>query len=259
MVPGSVLPGATGSHSCVHRRSFLDGPARTTYPAGIRILRTKLLMLLLCSDDSAVLQRWQEAVAIVSGLSGNPSGFAELERYLFQNPEALVLLDLRLRGLHDGDGVEALVAVHPSVKLLTFSPACDDREGVGLIRLGVAAYLPLESVTETVARAIGTVASGEFWMSRRLLRLTLESWRADHLRDEHAPPAERLVVLTHRQQEVALMVCKGLTNKQIAQRLGITEGTVKAHLTAIFERTKTRSRTELVLHMRADVQPASRC
>jgi len=214
-------------------------------------------MLLLCSDEADILQRWHDAVAIVSGLSVDILRFTELNRSLPQNPEALVLLDLRLPGLHEGDGVEALIATHHSARLLMFSRECDDREGVKFVRLGVRAYLPLDSIAETVARAIRTVLAGELWASRRLLRLTIESCREDHLLGDPTCSDVRLSALTHRQQEVSIMVSKGLTNKQIAQRLGLTEATVKAHLSAIFERTKTRTRTELALYMRDGLDHAS--
>jgi RNA polymerase sigma factor (sigma-70 family) len=59
--------------------------------------------------------------------------------------------------------------------------------------------------------------------------------------------AERLAALSGRQQQVATLVCGGLSNKKIAKQLGVSEGTVKAHLHAIYDKLHVQSRTDLIV------------
>jgi DNA-binding NarL/FixJ family response regulator len=58
---------------------------------------------------------------------------------------------------------------------------------------------------------------------------------------------ERLTTLTERQRQVAMLACQGLSNRQIAEKLGVAEGTVKIHLNAIYEKLDVRSRTALMV------------
>ena len=62
--------------------------------------------------------------------------------------------------------------------------------------------------------------------------------------------AERLAALTEREQQVATLACGGLSNKKIAEQMGLTEGTVKAHLHAIYDKLHVQSRTELIIASR---------
>lgn len=60
----------------------------------------------------------------------------------------------------------------------------------------------------------------------------------------------RRVALTHREQEVATLVCSGLSNKTVAQRLRVSEGTIKIHLHAVFQKLGIKSRSELIVASR---------
>jgi two-component system nitrate/nitrite response regulator NarL len=64
---------------------------------------------------------------------------------------------------------------------------------------------------------------------------------------DFAQNQQRFAVLTNRQQQVATLVCDGLSNKLIARKLGLTEGTVKIHLVAIYKKLDVSSRTELMI------------
>jgi DNA-binding NarL/FixJ family response regulator len=67
--------------------------------------------------------------------------------------------------------------------------------------------------------------------------------------------AARLAALSGRQQQVATLVSRGLSNKTIAEKLGVTEGTVKAHLHAIYDKLHVQSRTEIIIASRIIQSP----
>src|SRR5439155_25689548 len=92
---------------------------------------------------------------------------------------------------------------------------------------------------------------GELWASRALIaRLVAELSARHRLREPalgHGAGAERLTALTEREREIALLVGGGAANKEIAAHLGVTERTVKAHLTAIFRKIGVNDRLRLAL------------
>jgi DNA-binding NarL/FixJ family response regulator len=207
---------------------------------------------MICSDDASLRERWRKAVGSVTRLLVRE--VASLKGLIARLPrkgKVLVLLDLRLPGLDDGDGIEALLAANPSAWTLAMSPAPSDQEGMALIHLGVRGYLPMDAPEQSIAEAVRVLLAGEIWFSRHLLSLAIyECFDSPH-RWHRVPPDVRALGLTPRQQVVALLVADGLSNKEIAQQLEVNEGTVKAHLSAIFERARVHNRTSLARLMNA--------
>jgi DNA-binding NarL/FixJ family response regulator len=206
-------------------------------------------MILVTTNDPERLEVWREAARRVSDDILEVKTFEQLRGRLASVPDALVLLDLELPSLHDGDGVEALMAEFHNARLLAFTPGCSDAEGELLVRIGVQAYLPMDAGYEHIKNALTSVGKGELWLTRHLMEYIVKHDQKTAALRRNANEDSILAGLTPRQQEVALMVTQGLTNKAIAQHLGISERTVKAHLTAIFERTSLQSRTELALSL----------
>jgi DNA-binding NarL/FixJ family response regulator len=208
--------------------------------------------IVICSDDGELMDRWRRAVRSVSGLLVQEAASRkELLTRLPQAARAVVLLDLRLPGLHDGDGIEAVLATNASIWTLAISPAPSDEEGMDLIHLGVRGYLPLDASDRLIAEAVGALLAGDVFFSRHLASLAIyECFDLPH-RWHRIPAGVRALRLTPRQQVVALLVADGLSNKEIAQELEVNEGTVKAHLSAIFKRAGVRNRTSLARLMNA--------
>jgi DNA-binding NarL/FixJ family response regulator len=202
--------------------------------------------IVICSDDAGLRERWYKAVGNVTDLVVWEAATTKaLCAYLPKAAKVLVLLDLRLPGLGDGDGIEALLAVNPFLLTLALSPAPSDKEGMDLIHIGARGYLPLDASEESVAEAVRVLLAGDCWFSRHLLSLAIyECFDSTH-RWHRIPADVRALGLTPRQQVVALLVADGLSNKEIAQQLEVNEGTVKAHISAIFERAGVHNRTAL--------------
>jgi DNA-binding NarL/FixJ family response regulator len=152
----------------------------------------------------------------------------------------LVLLDLDMPGSHGLIGLATLRAEHPAVAVSMVS-AHDD---VGTIRralaCGAAGYISKRAGFDELAEALRAV-------------LDCRSWLPPHVRDtidvstpdpQDRALATRLASLSPQQMRVLALVAEGLLNKQIADRLGVQERTVKAHLTSIFERLGVRNRTQ---------------
>ena len=152
----------------------------------------------------------------------------------------LVLLDLHMPGNHGLAGLAAVRAQYPGVAVIVVSANDDPRVVRRALDHGAAGYLPKSSGLDELRDAIRCVLACQTWLPAAL--------RASVSRAQSSPGdsalASRLARLSPQQFRVLTLVAEGLLNKQIADRLDVQERTVKAHLSAIFERLNVRNRTQ---------------
>jgi DNA-binding NarL/FixJ family response regulator len=193
----------------------------------------------LLVDDHAVLRSGLEQL-----LSGEPDlevvgtaadGAAALEEVRRTRPD-VVLMDLQMPGTDGVSATRQIVAEGgPDVLVLTsFSDA--DRI-VAALDAGAVGYLLKDADPDDIIEGVRAVARGESPLHPRAARQLLGA--------RHAAATE--VDLTPRENEVLVLVRQGLANKQIARRLGISERTVKAHLTSVFASIGVVDRTQAAL------------
>jgi DNA-binding NarL/FixJ family response regulator len=147
----------------------------------------------------------------------------------------LVLLDLHMPGSQGLSGLAALRGQYPGVAVLVVS-GHDDR----VLNHGAAGFIPKSSSPAEIGQAIRTVLDCGSWLPPAWAQ-TIESLPSD---PADTDLAARLARLTEQQYRVLVLLGEGLLNKQIADRLSIQERTVKAHVTAIFEKLGVRNRTQ---------------
>lgn len=152
----------------------------------------------------------------------------------------LVLLDLHMPGNHGLAGLAAVRAQYPGVAVVVVSANDDPRIIRRALDHGAAGYLPKSSGLDELREAIRSVLACEQWLPAALRAPVSRERSSAH----DADLAARLASLSPQQFRVLVLVAEGLLNKQIADRLDVQERTVKAHLTAIFERLGVRNRTQ---------------
>lgn len=152
----------------------------------------------------------------------------------------LVLLDLHMPGNHGLAGLAAIRAQHPAVAVVVVSANDDPRVVRRALDHGAAGYLPKSAGLDELRDAIRAVLACEQWLPTTL-RGAVARTQSD---SGDADLAARLASLSPQQFRVLTLVAQGLLNKQIADRLDVQERTVKAHLSAIFERLGVRNRTQ---------------
>jgi DNA-binding NarL/FixJ family response regulator len=153
-----------------------------------------------------------------------------------RNPD-VVLMDLEMPVL---DGIEAtkrIRATQPDVAVVVLTSFSDRERILSALDAGAAGYLLKDAEPDALARAIEAAARGEAPLDPKAARELLSVRRAPG-------PAE---ALSDREREVLELVAQGLPNKLIAQRLGISEKTVKAHLTSVFRQIGVTDRTQAAL------------
>ncbi len=158
----------------------------------------------------------------------------------------LVLLDLHLP---DSRGLTGLVAVRgqfPAVAVLVISAQDDPRIVRRTLNYGASGFVPKSAPPQEIAAAIRAVLDCGEWVPPRLAVAVAEA-TTDPV---DAELAARLSALTEQQFRVLSLLAQGLLNKQIADRLAIQERTVKAHVSAIFEKLGVRNRTQAGVMLR---------
>jgi DNA-binding NarL/FixJ family response regulator len=174
----------------------------------------------------------------VVGVAADGGEAVELVR---EHRPDVVLMDLQMPGV---DGVEAtrtIVEEGLGTEVLVLTSFSDHARILAAIDAGAVGYLLKDAEPADLISGVRAVARGESPLDPRAARHLLRP-RGDASTDAAEP-----VDLSPRETQVLRLVVEGLLNKQIAQRLGISERTVKAHLTSIFQRTGVADRTQAAL------------
>ena len=178
--------------------------------------------------------------------------FPSLMERLADRPEcALVLVDWELRAMRRFEGIARLRAVNPLVPLLVLGASENVLDIKNAFRLSVSGYVPRSSSAAVLCGAVAVVLAGGIFVPSQvlgeLLDGTLRRGRDDNGDSRTGRSDASIEGLTARQSQVVGELTTGKSNKRIARALGITEGTVKLHLAAIYRALKVRNRTEAVL------------
>lgn len=206
-------------------------------------------LVLVASPIAGVRGQWTEALQDKFPVY-EVAERSSLERSTANMKPAILLLDLALPGLGGVEGVAAIQRLSPltSVFLLTSTP--NDREGLAALKAGARGYCGMELDAMLLRKAVTVVLKGEIWVARNVYAPLLEELTSlTERRHKEFPPNldTRLDRLTPREREIAQLIGGGASNKEIANRLNITEATVKAHLTAIFRKLGLSDRLGLAL------------
>jgi len=129
----------------------------------------------------------------------------------------------------------------------------DDGWALQALKSGARGILGKSATVETLLKAVRVVHEGEVWASKRVLTLTVEELAARRLSPQVEPSIKSR--LSQREQEIVRLIASGLSNKEVANRLAITEATVKAHLTHIFQKLMLRGRGQLAALYHQSLMP----
>ena len=149
----------------------------------------------------------------------------------------LVLMDMSMPKMTGIEATKQVLAAKPDTKVIMLTSFSDHAGIVGALEAGAIGYLLKDAEPEDIIKAIRDAAAGGVPLSPRAARALLPG----------AGRSRTGADLTAREQEVLALVAEGLPNKSIARRLGISEKTVKAHLTRVFNAIGVADRTSAAL------------
>ncbi len=157
----------------------------------------------------------------------------------------VLVLDLRMPGLGGLEVLKTLADERCECKAVLLTATISDDDVVEAMRLGAQGVVLKEALPETLLECVRRVFRGERWIDHETLSRALG--RA--MRRETAM-REASETLTPREIEIVRMIAQGLRNRAIAERLSISEGTVKIHLHNVYEKLQLDGRLELMLYAR---------
>ncbi|MGH9842145.1 MAG: response regulator [Blastocatellia bacterium] len=160
----------------------------------------------------------------------------------------VIILDLDLGRSSGLDTLPQLLASAPRARVLVLTGVYDREAHARAVELGASGVVRKDEAREIFIQAIEKVHAGEAWLDGDTMGRALDHLR--HPRDEVPqtdPDAARISSLTKREQQIIALVCQGYKNQQVADQLSISEGTVRNHLTVIYEKLGVSDRFGLIV------------
>ncbi|HLH16682.1 MAG TPA: response regulator transcription factor [Bryobacteraceae bacterium] len=164
---------------------------------------------------------------------------AEALDVLRREPIDIVLLDFDLGEDHGNRFISEARAAGFAGRVLMVTAGMNASESSIALQMGASGIFLKHNSPATLAKAIRQVAQGEMWVDPRIIQMM-----ADGVRQPAGPGFEKL--LTDRERQVLQAIFEGMTNKEIAAQLGVSEGAIKATLQQLFQKTRVRTRSQLV-------------
>jgi DNA-binding NarL/FixJ family response regulator len=206
------------------------------------------IRLVLADDHPIVLDglenlfRLERDFQVVARCVNGDETLAAVRRY---HPDVLIL-DVRMPRK---DGLAVLRVLHRDrlpTKVVLLAAVLEEEEVLEALRLGVRGMVLKELAPQMVVQCARKVHAGEKWFEKHAFGRAV-----DILLQREAGEREAAGVLTPREIEMVAMVARGLRNKEMSERLAISEGTVKIHLHNIYKKLKVENRVELILYAQA--------
>ena len=227
------------------KRGFSPKLKEKTATAGPKPIR-----VLLLGDNGLVRAGIRLLIESRAGLKVVGEAGTRGDAVLLANRERpdVILLDLDMCGGGRAlDFVPELLAVSNETRVLVLTGVRDAEIHQRAVRSGAMGLVLKEKAAEYLLKAIEKVHAGEAWLDRSLTASVINKFSRQGRSGETDDEEAKIASLTEREREVVTLVGEGLKNKQIAERLFISETTVRHHLTSIFSKLDVASRFELII------------
>jgi two-component system, NarL family, nitrate/nitrite response regulator NarL len=202
---------------------------------------------ILVADDHAIFREGLRKLVGGSGdvqIVGEASNGNECIKMIVELKPDILLLDL-LMPEKDGLGVLGEINFESvSTRVIVLTASEDDRDVIRAMRLGARGVVLKQSASDLLLKSIRKVHEGEVWLDNRITADVIEAFK----RSAEAGQRHEKPVLSDREMEIVYLVAQGFGNREIGEKLFISEQTVKNHVHNIFDKLGLSARLELALY-----------
>lgn len=199
----------------------------------------------LLADDHRMLREGLHRSMVEEGFDvvGEAENGAEAVRLAAELQPDVVLMDVSMPEMDGVEATRAIRATGTATRVIMLTMHADAEVLAEAIRAGASGYLVKDCSTDEVADAVRMAVNGETALSPQLAATMLDEVR----RLEAPDPAEEDRIITKREEEVLQHIADGCSTPEVAERLYISQKTVKNHLASIYQKLDARDRTQAVL------------
>jgi len=204
-----------------------------------------MIKLILVDDHKMFREGLRFALSQVEGIEvvgEADNGKAFLKLLNEQHPD-VVLMDISMPQMDGAEATEEALKVIPDIKIIALSMFGDTEYYQKMVSKGVKGFLVKETGIDELTKAIQTVHQGETYFSQQLLQNIIRNIANPVVKGSK----NKAIELTKREEEVLELICKGYSNKEMADALFISQKTVEGHKSNLMEKTNTKSAINLML------------
>ena len=220
----------------------------TNQPDGLKATADKQMIRIAIADDHPIfrdglrklLALEQDFQVVAEARDGR-----EVLDILQREEPDILLLDLKMPGLDGLSTLQRLQAQKTKTKVIVLTASDNEDEYVQAMKFGTSGIVLKQTATELLIKSIRKVYSGEIWLDSRTTAAVMRQFASPA--DVAAKDRERSP-LSQREREIVVLVAQGFKNKEVAERMFISEQTVKNHLHNIFDKLGVSDRLELALY-----------
>ncbi|OSY04180.1 response regulator [Bacillus mycoides] len=208
-----------------------------------------MIRIMIVDDQSLI----RDGLAMILNLRpelevvGTASDGDEVVQKVKQLQPEIILMDIRMPRMNGVEGTRLVREKFPYIKVLMLTTFSDSELIFEALEQGASGYLLKDMETDAIAQAILTVHSGGVVLPQDITAQIIEELKKTKVTVECNPP-EQLKQLTEREVDVLRAIGLGLNNKEIAEKLFITEGTVKNHVSNLISKLELRDRTQAAIY-----------
>ena len=209
-----------------------SAPSSATHPS----------MRLILVDDHAVVREGVRAILEtyddVHVVGEYANGSDALDSAASVSPD-VALVDLKMPGISAVETIRGLRERVPAIKIMVFTSFGDDALVRATLDAGATGFLIKDAMQDDLIRALRSVAAGQPYLAPAAQRQLMELLKK---------PGDAHESLTAREHDVVKLIAEGMSNKQIARKLNLTEGTVKGYVSQILAKLRLQDRTQIALY-----------
>ncbi|HEY8363301.1 MAG TPA: response regulator transcription factor [Tissierellaceae bacterium] len=195
-------------------------------------------MKIIIVDDDPLVVNSLKTIVSASGIeviAVGYNGIEAVELYKKHKPD-LILMDIRMEKMNGIEATKEIIEFDPNAKILLITTFQDDEYILSAINLGCKGYILKQNI-QGIIPAINAVYSGNLVFDSKII----SSIQKPSRKNFHGE-------LTEREIDILLLVAEGLNNKEIAERLYLSEGTVRNYISNMLEKLGLRDRTQLAIY-----------